>query len=906
MTSTTRRCVRRPRLEALELRAVPAVYTVDLAIDENDGNFSPGDLSLREAIFLANGDAAADTINFDPQVFAGDTTIFLNPALGQLSITAPLTINGTGKDLLAIRGDKGNVIDPPETRILDISPTANAVTVRDISLKGGNGDGDGSGPGNVGNGGVVLIINGVDATVTFERVSVLEGTATSGGGVYVEGGTLTLTDCQVEGDALAGSGGAAAVLLATLTATRTVFGGTAEVNGGAVFAQAVTLTLDECIATAKALTGSGGGLYLNGGTFTITNKTNIDRCQAITGAGGGIYLHAGDLTLKDASIVGRSLAEISGGGIFAAGGTLTVYDSTISKNASFLAQLAIGGGIYSAVPTVIQRSTIEENQAVFGGGIAMESAGAWLDLKDCTIGKSNQANPVPGFEHAQGGGLWINSVSTTRATILYNSRFVENTATEGGGLYVSTAGEVLIDGCTFDANVAAPDVVDVNASGGGMTLDASPGVTITNSTFENNRAYSDFPETFGIGAGLYFANGGSNQVINSTFSGHVADKGGAVAIQGASSLDNPQFYNCTVYGNTATGESIDTPNIAAEGGGFLLLNFSGNLRLDSTIVALNTVSDTPLVDTGPDIRGPGKVNAFASLVGVADDGGFTQGDGWGSDVLRGSDTLPLDPQLRPLANNGGLVRTHAPIKDNTVTSIVIDVGRNELNLTTDGRGGGFARVVQGKPTADGGSLKADIGAFELQRWASVTSLDTYAENAVSKVANTHSRITSIVVTFSEPVTLSDPAEDAFRFVKLNPNPGDVLFDADPAGNVVTFTFLSHTEAADTFIRPSLVDGNYQLKILAQLVTSFGANLDGDGDGFAGGDFATAGTGESALYRFFGDALGDDRTVDAMDYGEFRAAYGSQGAVFDFDGDGDVDASDWGAFKQRQFTTLDLP
>src|SRR5207249_12275756 len=53
------------------IASFPRNYIVDNIADENDGDTSPGRLSLREAVGLANVHSpAADTISFDPTLFA--------------------------------------------------------------------------------------------------------------------------------------------------------------------------------------------------------------------------------------------------------------------------------------------------------------------------------------------------------------------------------------------------------------------------------------------------------------------------------------------------------------------------------------------------------------------------------------------------------------------------------------------------------------------------------------------------------------------------------------------------------------------------------------------------------------------------------------------------------------------
>ena len=95
--------------------AQPLNLVVETAADENDGNPSPGDLSLREAIALTNANPAhVNTISFDPTVFDEPQTTTLTN--GQLTVTNGVTITGPAASLTISGGNA--------TRIFNISATA--------------------------------------------------------------------------------------------------------------------------------------------------------------------------------------------------------------------------------------------------------------------------------------------------------------------------------------------------------------------------------------------------------------------------------------------------------------------------------------------------------------------------------------------------------------------------------------------------------------------------------------------------------------------------------------------------------------------------------------------------------------------------------------------------------------
>jgi hypothetical protein len=105
-------------------------------------------------------------------------------------------------------------------------------------------------------------------------------------------------------------------------------------------------------------------------------------------------------------------------------------------------------------------------------------------------------------------------------------------------------------------------------------------------------------------------------------------------------------------------------------------------------------------------------------------------------------------------------------------------------------------------------------------------------------------------------------------------------------------------AGPEFVGGSLADGSYTLTVRADRVHDrWGRELDGDGDGSAGGDRV------DAFFRLFGDSDGDG-DADWLDRELFRSAFGTTAAdagylwFFDFDGDGDVDGLDNGQFSRR--------
>jgi hypothetical protein len=156
-----------------------------------------------------------------------------------------------------------------------------------------------------------------------------------------------------------------------------------------------------------------------------------------------------------------------------------------------------------------------------------------------------------------------------------------------------------------------------------------------------------------------------------------------------------------------------------------------------------------------------------------------------------------------------------------------------------------------------------------------------------------SMVNRLTVTFGGAVVL-DPG--AIELRRADGTAVNSRLDISVSGGK-TVTVL--TFAGPGIVGGSLADGTYTLTVRADRVHDrWGRELDGDGDGSAGGDRATG------FRRLFGDSDGDG-DVDRSDYHRFRSAFrtsaGDPGYLwyFDFDGDGDVDSQDKAQFKRRR-------
>jgi predicted outer membrane repeat protein len=335
----------------------------------NTNDSGPG--SLRQALVDAND---GDTIDF-----AVTGTIGLTSS--ELLVTKSITISGPGAENLSVDGNATN-------RVFHIG-SGKTVAISGVTVTNGSAFGD--------------PFSGDD----------------SGGGIYNDHATLTLSNCAISDNS-------------------------AFTFGGGVYNDHATLMVNNCALSGNFADNTGGGIYndaSNGSGSVVMNQTTLIKNSAFSG---GAIFNSGEsgtaMLELTASILSGNSASNSGGGIGnLAGGAgkggsaiLQITDSTLTNNTAD----GDGGAIYStdsfdidANATVeIASSTLSENSTTSnGGGIySLATAGSVnVHISNSTLsGNSASGN---------GGGVGNVGGFGTATMDVHNTTFFRNSAQSSGG-----------------------------------------------------------------------------------------------------------------------------------------------------------------------------------------------------------------------------------------------------------------------------------------------------------------------------------------------------------------------------------------------------------------------------------------------------------------------------------------
>ena len=409
---------------------------------------------------------------------------------------------------------------------------------------------------------------------TLQRALDLLNDANFTEGKIVVTGTVQTGEVKINapGDSTTGS-----VTTLTVRGGSGSAGGTLENKNGRVFtiASGGSLTLGENITlTGTVADGNGGAVYVNGGTFTMEDGSKIIGSSA--SYGGGVYVDSngtftmdgGTISKNSANSLDDSGAGASGGGVYIHNGTFTMSGGTIGGTAQNTAKY--GGGVYIAGGTFIMEagSKITGSNAQHGGGVYI--AGGTFTMNGGTIGgTAGNTAEFGGGVYIAGGSFTMNgtailqgNMATTHGGgvhIFSGGTFTMNGGTISGSIGVTIGGGVFVSGGTFDMIDGTISGNTVTQSGGGVQVNGG-NFTMKGGTIGGSEAESPNIAPFGGGVCV---NEGTFTMTGGTIRGNTADqKGGGVYVSstGNFTLDSSSAGSSPVIsGNTK--KSISPNNV---------------------------------------------------------------------------------------------------------------------------------------------------------------------------------------------------------------------------------------------------------------------------------------------------------------------------------------------------------
>ena len=551
---------------------------------------------------------------------------------------------------------------------------------------------------------------------------------------------------------------------------------------------------------------------------------------------GPVNLNDSVVTLRDAIEAANNDVLVAPGGETGSGTDTITFDTSVFSGAQTI-------NLTSQLPTITDSLTITGA----GANLLTIDAGNGTDDEfdtgdgfrifnindgdngnqiDVTLSRLTLTGGDPSItDNSADGGAILN-----REILLLSGSVVSgNASLDGGGIYNSSDGTLVVTSSTLSGNLSEfgggitnrgtatitnSTLSDNSAGQGGGIANSGGTATVTNSTLSNN-------SSSGNGGGIFSSFNSAVTITNSTLSGNSAsNNGGGIYNTGGTAI---------VTSSTLSGNSADF------GGG---ISNRGTATITNSIVANSSGGD--LENNTPDNFFTGSFN----LIGDGQDLGGLTG------------TITGDPLLGPLAFNAGPTETHALLPG----SPAINAGDDNVTQTEDQRG--LARNFNG----------VDIGAFELQPVAPIVTSFTRDEGGTLDTLARPDLLSTISVSFNVDVSVS--ADD----LEIR---NDTLGGSLVNTSGLTFSYDASTQTATwDFSSLTLDAGFYSFELSSDIASV-------DGNSSLGGVFI-----EPIYVAIPGDANLDgevDVLVDAfLLVGNLGTTSGATFGQGDFNGDGVVD------------------
>ncbi|EMI18644.1 extracellular nuclease [Rhodopirellula maiorica SM1] len=591
---------------AYELQSLPVDrFVVTTLDDERDADplaNDMSDLSLREAIDLANASIGLDRIEFDPSLTQG----VIELSLGELVIRDDLELVGLGASRLSIDG-KGN------SRVFTIddrdSNRSINVLIRDVELTGGRTRGTGV----FGSGGAIWSAE----NLTLQSSRVTGNTADSlGGGIYSAPRSETVIQSSTIDNNQGRFGGGATLSHQSRIEQSTISGNHATQNGGGLLQFTGTSEILQSTISGNTADSLGGGIVSANAATTLTHSivagneaTTGNDLSAFGGAFSGSFNLIGDPTSdggfdhgQDSNIVGQ--ASPQGRSVIPIQDILkplAMNGGPTPTHALMPSSMAIDAGNAAALPIA------DTDQR---GGLYARIVGSSVDLGSyeqqsetnlvvVVTTADDQADPNP----ASAANL---EMSLREAIAIANARpgefevrFAESVASP---LRIQLGEIDIRDDVVFVGDELKTTMIDAEgASRIFSVLGAGVRVNLQSMTLTGGHADQ---------GGAIFANDAHIELHDSVITGNVAtNRGGAIVLnQGSMTLINSNVIENHaavsaggIYGNDVAVTLIQSTvasNSSSLGNGFFVTRDDDGLRFQSTPKGTPSGDDGIVIQTG--------------------------------------------------------------------------------------------------------------------------------------------------------------------------------------------------------------------------------------------------------------------------------------------------------------------
>ena len=527
-----------------------------------------------------------------------------------------------------------------------------------------------------------------------------------GGGVQVNStGTLTLAaGGMIRGNSVDGGGGGVRVEGGTFTMS----GGTIENNfagysgglpvgrhgGGVSIDSSGTFTMSAGLITGNSATHDGGGVDVNGTGATFTMTGGVIENNGLQGAvsGGGVHARGGaTFTMGTAGATNHA--------------TPSVNNNAASGN---------GGGIGSNTGTVIMHSGTVSGNAATGNGGGVRVNTAMTGLGSFTMNGGVIRNNTAADTSGGGGGVSVANTNNNPARTIFTMAggiIEDNQATSsnggGGGVYLEPLTTLNLSGANAE--------IRANTASGVTRVSTASGVHVSANALLNmtgGQIHSHAGSGSNVGRGVYVAANGSLTMSGGQIRGNTTTLGNGGGVLVAANAGTVAI----------TGGEIHT-NTAINGGGVHTLS---GITLGGTVNAAQIRNNTATNHGGGlwagggvtiQMQGSARVreNTASNLAQVANTAAGVHLEGAGTELNMDS----INAQIRE--NTGGIGRGLF-----IGTGASADIQGEIYQNTTTGEGGGAL-------IATGGSMEIRAGG--------IVSFNTAATNGGGVRVNTGATLT---------------------------------------------------------------------------------------------------------------------------------------------------------------------